>query len=248
MARATFLGVRTVVADYLGTTATGSDITKIKTIVTDGYSLFLYPINADTGRVHIWSFLKNPGGSITTADGTSRYDLASDYGSLWIPPTWGANTGYPPLQEVEYSDILNARAEGSSESYPEVFAVVMSAASTTTSQKWQIELEPIPDGIYTLTYGYYADPPIPTDDAHIFAGPQWTDEVIKLCALATAEYQENDKAGPLTAWAKERLQAVITRDLKMGPRMFGGQSVDFGQRVEAMRVLRKYPAFTTFYS
>jgi hypothetical protein len=100
-----------------------------------------------------WKFAKQTG-TITTADGTETYTLASDYnfGGLYdVTNTTSKNIIRQYGVRTHDSNLPATEASGS----PYLYRLW-----GTDEGIQQIQLYPIPDGVYTVTYRYYRKPTV----------------------------------------------------------------------------------------
>jgi len=214
----TFSDVYTKVSEFLGLgpSPSGSDLTKVRDLTYRGYMMFLNPVRRDTGEVHVWSFLKKQA-TIVTKSGEYRYPLPRDYDRLVGPVEFAEDEGYPPIELVPFKTLRHHRASCSTESYPNECSVVWGRYAPDTGQQREIHFYPTPDSSYVLDYTYVLTPPKVVNDSDYFVGGATESETILQCALAVAEFQEDETIGPQNAKAREMLESLMLKDEQNAP-------------------------------
>ena len=218
----TFSQIYTRVSDKLGigTSPTGTDLTKVKDITYRGYRRFLFPLNMRTGRAHAWSFLKQEG-QIDLTVGVYRYPLPTDFQWFYYPPTYGPDANYPNPQPVTMTKMMELRSFDSSNNYPFFWALNTMKFEVTVGTRYEIQVHPVPNSIQYLHYGYLIEPDKPTQDDEYFIGGAAASECILECALAEGQAQEDDAIDIHDARAKDKLQTCIEMDLRRTPTSVG---------------------------
>ena len=219
----TFSDVYTKVAEFvgLGSTPTGTELTKVKNLTYRGYMKFLYPLHPLSGRRHVWSFLKKRK-VINTVSGQFRYALDDNFERMLSNPQYGDEAGYPELTKVSYTSILNKRNYGNVSSYPTEYAINVLSTDTAIGTKWEIGLWPNPNGVYSINFEYEVAPEKPTNDGDYFLGGNYNSEVILQCALSMAEHQEDDmETVHHTELANDMLNKAILADTIDTPKTVG---------------------------
>jgi len=209
----TFSDVYTKVSEFLGlgSSPTGTDLTKVKDITYRGYRNFLYPINTESGETHYWSFLKKYG-TIVTVSNQWKYALPSDFANSDIKFIHDKESGYPPIHKVSADAIMRKRALTEYESCPEYFAVVAGNYSKETGQVYEVWFYGTPNGAYILNYWYITEPEKPSATTDVFVGGVLASEAILESALAVAETQEEDAPGHHVQLAESLIQKLIKAD------------------------------------
>lgn len=215
------------VSDFLGlgTSPTGSNLTKVKDIVYRGYRQFLYPSISDprTGKTrrHTWSFLKQLA-SLVTSDGKWRYSLPTDFGRMITDPAFSKDDAYEPLKKVRKDAILNMRVDSDSKGYPFRYAIAPLKYDLEIGTVWEIWLYETPDQAYVLNYFYLINPPKPTSDTDFLIGGIECNEAILESCLSVAESQEEDASSTHhTQLAAKLLRELIEADTIDTPNTLG---------------------------
>lgn len=219
----TFSDVYTKVAEFLGlgSSPTGTELTKVKDLTYRGYMKFLYPMHPISKRRHVWSFLKERM-VISVYSGTWRYPLPVNFERMLGNPQYGDQDGYPELTKVSWDSILNKRNYGNVSSYPVEYAVKVLSTDNEIGTKWEMGLWPEPNGNYNINCQYEIAPEKPTDDSEYFLGGNYNSEVILQCALAMAEHQEDDmETVHHTELANDMLAKAILADTVDTPKTVG---------------------------
>ena len=217
----TYSEVYTKVAEYLGlgSSPTGTDLTKVKDIVKRGYRKFLMPVDMSTAskrtapKPYRWSFLRQTTTLATTA-GIDTYDLPDGYNGLIIPLTHTTDETFNP-NEVPLETIYIKKSQSQSDSYPLYFAVKDKDFDPQIGRQKELIFYPVPNQEYTYYYTYRFMPLAPVEDSDYFVGPIGSSEVILETCLAIAELQEKDQIGVHNAEADRLLQQFIGDD-KLG--------------------------------
>lgn len=222
----TFSDIYQTVSEFLGmgSSPTGTDLTKVKDLTYRGYRRFLFPKNVRTGRAHTWSFLRQDG-TITTESGVYEYPLPENFSWFWYIPEYGENSNYPPPKPVTMRQLLEYRSTITSSSYPQYWSLGTMPFDVTVGTQYKLVIHPPANGVHRLLYGYVIEPDRPTDDAHYFIGSAADSEAILECSLAEAEIQEDDVIGHHDTRAKELVHTCIERDLKRVPPTVGSMNM-----------------------
>jgi hypothetical protein len=215
----TFADVYGKVSEYAADTG-DTDDSKAKDLAYRGYRQFLYPVNPKTGRLHIWSFLKQVA-VINTSSGKWEYELPDDFGYLSMMPKFGANSNYPNPTPTSVSQIYEFRSLNTSESHPKCFALSVNRYFPDFGQKYNLLFHPPPDGVYAMYYGYVIEPPKPTVDTDVLAGGVMSSEAILESVLAVTEQWKDDKVGVHTQLAQKLINQLIAADTRFAPDSVG---------------------------
>ena len=195
-----------------GTAPTGQKLTDCKAIVARGLRQFLYPINAETGQPHEWSFLKQYW-TFTTTEGHYKYDLPLDYSDLLSNLMFESEEGLAPLRRVSATQIKTMKAFDELSSWPEVYAITPSKYNLDTGGSYELWIYPTPGQAYTLAAFYRIDPLQPSSDTDIFVGGVSATEAILESCLAVAESSIEDMTTTHhTALAEKLIQTLIKFD------------------------------------
>ncbi len=208
-----FSDVYKKVSEFLGmgSTPTGTDLTKVKDITYRGYVNFLNPIDMQDGQSYYWSFLRKYD-TITTVDGQWKYSLPSDFANIYIEMIHDQQTGYPPITQVSAKSILRKRIHTIWTTYPMYFAVTTGTYTKETGSKYELWFYGDPNGTYIISYWYIFEPEKLVGDTDMFVGNVMTSEAILESALAIAENQEDDTQGLHSKLANEAIQRLIRMD------------------------------------
>jgi hypothetical protein len=210
-----FNDLYTKVSEFLGlgSSPTGTDLTKVKDIVKRGYRMFLYPVDQLTGDIHHWSFVKQFY-TLNITNGKWKYLLPEDFSDMISAPAFADDTAYPPLVKVGPEQMREARSLSTSIGFPKQYALAPFKYDLQTGTRYEFWVDPDPDGSYVINFWYRIDPDAPSDDADLLVGGIRGAEALIECCLAKAEQQEDDKVGMHTGLAKEALQSLIMTDIK----------------------------------
>jgi len=190
----------------------GDDLTLVKDIVARGYRQFLYPIGGN-GELHIWSFVKQFY-SFSTQSGRYKYELPDDFGDFIDKPHFDDDKGYNELTRIEPTQILEIRAASTSSGFPVYYAIAPFKYENSIGTKYELWLDPKPDGAYLLKGFYRIDPTRPSATSDLLIGGIKSVEAILESCLAIAEQQENDTIGMHTQLAKGLVQDLIKADVQ----------------------------------
>lgn len=217
-----FSDIYTAVSDFLGySTSDATELATVKSIVYRAYRQFLMPLNPKTGGIHTWSFLKKTA-TITTSDNNWKYALPDDFREIVGKIYFSSSDGYSPLFKINRQDILQRKVTNNSTTIPEVFAVVNSDYDMTTGSSYELWLDPVPSGTWTLHYTYVFYPPKPESTTDkVIGGPLAQEALLELC-LAIAEQSEDDlQTRHHTDLSGQLLAQLLLQDL-------GTDTADYG--------------------
>lgn len=215
----TFEDVYKRVSDFLGlgTSPTGTNLTKVKDITYRGYRKFLFPFNLQNGQIYVWSFLRRTGTLITSAS-KSQYTLPVDFVGLVSGFKFDAGENKDNPQRIDISKIRALRSISVAEAAnPEYYAIASNPYSAETGANYEAWLYKTPNVALIYKYEYIFDPEKPSATTDLFVGGVRGSEVIMQLALAIAELQEDDIAGPQNDKATELLNAFIAYDQQYIP-------------------------------
>jgi len=216
----TFSEVYIKVSEFLGhgSSPSGTILTDVKNITYRGYRRFLMPIDPKSGVLHTWSFLRQTAVLTTTAD-KWEYEMPTDFSYPGHSFKFSTQKTPPAMRSV--GQIMTMRSSNTSSSYPQFFAIRAGKYHKDTGQRYEAIFQPPPDGVYTFVYDYIMEPEKPTETGDYFVGGSVASECIMQCALAVAEFQEDETAGIQGAKADELLTALIIHDQKIAPDTVG---------------------------
>jgi len=214
----TFQDVYTRVSDFLGigTSPAGTNLTKVKDITYRAYRKFLFPYNPQTHQIYIWSFLRRTG-SIETSIGKYDYRLPDDFVGLVSGFKFDAGENKDNPQRIDISKFRALRSISVTTDTPEYYAITSSPYDADAGVSYEVWFYKTPDAVYIYKYEYIFDPVKPSATTDIFVGGVRGSEVIMQLALAIAELQEDDIAGPQNDKADMLLAAFIAYDQQYIP-------------------------------
>jgi hypothetical protein len=206
------------VSDFLGlsTSPAGTNLTKVKDITYRAYRKFLFPYNPQTRQIYVWSFLRRTG-LIKTVINKYDYKLSDDFVGLVSGFKFDAGENKDNPQRIDISKFRALRSISVTTGTPEYYSIIASPYHTDTGASYEVWFYKTPDAVYTYKYEYIFDPPKPSATTDIFVGGVRGSEVIMQLALAIAELQEDDMAGPQNDKADMMLAAFIAYDQQYIP-------------------------------
>jgi len=218
----TFSDVYTKVAEFLGlgSSPTGTDLTKVKDLVYRGYMLFLLPIHPRKGNHYTWSWLEQEA-TLRTESGKWEYLLPSDFFKFCRKMEYDSTETKYPINEVTVRAVMNNRAVSASSTAPTGYAVRTSKFDTRVGSTKELVIWPTPNAVYNLNYSYVITPEKPVNDTDLFIGGPLESEAILECCLAAAESQEDETAGIHTKNAYETISKMILADEGDSPTTVG---------------------------
>jgi len=202
------------VSDFLGlgTTPTGTNLTKVKDIVHRAYRKFLFPISSQTGQIYIWSFVRKTGTIVTQAN-KYQYALPDDFVGLVSGFKYDAGEDKDNPQRIDISKLRALRSQSvTAAANPEYYAINSNPYDKETGFAYEVWFYRPLSGSVTFKYEYIFDPKKPEENADLFVGGVRASEVIMQIALSIAELQEDDVVGPQTTEAEKMLSALIAYD------------------------------------
>jgi hypothetical protein len=194
-------------------------LAEVDRYVQSGYKSFIWP---DSG--HRWSFLRKAA-TIAAAASDALYDLPDDYAGMATSRMTFADEGsWPPVELVSDEIMRQKTQERSTSTGRPCFASVHPKTRTSAaySQRYELQLWPVPDVAYTLSYRYdvlvnaltySAGPPVVDD--YPLGGAMHAETIMASC-LAAAEQSANDEVGLYTSKFAAKLAASIRRDMILG--------------------------------
>jgi hypothetical protein len=223
----TFSEIYSQVSDFLGlgTSPSGTNLTKVKNLVHRAYRQFLYPLDPRTNRIHRWSFLQKPF-HVKLDAGTWKYTLPYDFVEMIGNPQYGDEEPWGELKKADKDYILTRRALCDVKSYPEVYAVVPVSHDSELGTFWELWLWPEPSDDNSLTFWYTCSPEKLDATTDFVLGGPLAGEVILEMAMGIAESQEEGTLGIHTQEANRLLTNMIFSDTATCPDQLGKMSSD----------------------
>lgn len=207
----------------------GDQTTDIEECIKDGLH--------DVYTAHPWSFFR-PMDEITTADGTSAYDLPTGFeaieGDLTYEP--GESDYYPPVVQRSDAEILRKQQDDDDEDRPLYFSIRTTEFDPTVGSRRQLILYPTPDDEYVLQARMKLRPTMIDAINQYPVGGETLAQVILEACLAAAERNYDEQEGRHTKRFQELLPLAIQADLEMtcpttlGPDAPKGESTDLMSR------------------
>jgi len=191
---------------------TGDNLTKCKDIVDRGIRQFLYPIDEKHGVAHIWSFVQQYW-TFQTEEDKWKYALPIDFSDLLSDLSYDDDDAYGPLKKRSAQQIKKLRADSSSSSSPEYFAIVPTQYDIEIGTKYELWMYPAPSQAYKLSCFYRLDPTQLSATSDLVIGGIGSIEAILESCLGVAETQEEDnKSTHHQQEARRLIQTLIRFD------------------------------------
>lgn len=207
----TYSEIYTLVSQFLGEGDTASTATKA--LVARGYRQFLYPIDQQTGELHVWSFVKQFH-TINTVSGKWKYELPLDFSDFLDVPHFDDDQGYNELTKIGPEQIIELRTASVSTGFPTYFALAPFKYDKQIGTFYEMWLDPVPDGAYILKFFYRIDPLKPDATTDLLVGGIRATEAILETCLAVAEKQEDEIAGIHSQESTRLIQELIKSDVQ----------------------------------
>lgn len=116
------------------------------------------PIPGST-KSHEWNFLR-PTTTLTTVADTASYTLPEETGSIIGNLVFASEQMKAPVELLNYQKFMSAKTTNPSRTGRPMYAAATPVHSTdvspSTPPNWSLEMWPIPDQAYTLTYRFLA--------------------------------------------------------------------------------------------
>ncbi len=203
-----------------GISPSGQNLTDAKAITHAGYRKFLYPINAQTGKQHLWSFLlKNT--TLLLEGSRWQYPLPTDFDRVYTRFTYDTDDQYMALRKVSGSEILSRRAGVESQGAPCYYAIQPGLYSAEHGQNYEVWFYETPSQSWELHYAYVIRPPQLVSDTDYFIGGDFASEAILESALAVAELRWDGTQSVHTAEANKLMQQLLLSDTVVRPDYHG---------------------------
>jgi hypothetical protein len=219
----TFSDVYTRVSEFLGlgSSPTGTDLTRVKNIVHSAYRRFLSPVDPVTGNAYVWSF-RHKFTQLETKSGQWVYEMPDDYGYLVNGLTLIEGENYPNPEPRSAQQIYAMRtAQTNTTGYVRYYGVKAGDYSPELGQVYEWVVWPEPDAVYNYYFTYVLTPPKLANDTDMFIGDVLASECIQEIAMAVAEQQEDDVIGIHTQNSITLLNQMIAEDKKRAPQNLG---------------------------
>lgn len=219
----TFENIYTKVSEFLGlgSSPTGTNLTKVKEIVYRGYLKFLFPVHPIKKSAYVWQCLKRQGTFNTKADEwvyplpAAAFDILGD---LVGDPT---ESMIPVVTNAAMEKIVALRSLDDSSSTPSVYAVRYGPFDPVVGQRKELLLYPTPNEVYTYQYWYTFLPDRPANTTDYFIGGPAESECILECCLAVAEQQEDERIDVHSRLAADKIAELIMHDQAKAPDSVG---------------------------
>lgn len=194
-------------------------------IVKSGLRQFYFPAPVDKGGVsYEWSFLR-PTTTLTLLLGASTVQLPDDFGGFDgnIQVATQSNEIGLPLPLTGMGMVRQLRAEFPTTTGRPLWGAVNPQKGTTVDrgQRFDLEIYPISDQLYTLGCSYFVHPDALTGDRPFAYGGAQHAETIQAAIIAAAELYLDDAATVRKGYFQERLAVSISQDRKLKPQMLG---------------------------
>lgn len=183
----------------------------ISDVVARGCRKFYYP-HVERG-FESWSFMR-PTITLETVQGNWEYDLPDAFGGIVGPLTFDEREGYCAIPIIAESQIRAMRQRTTAASRPQYAAVHLKTADSMGT-RWKLQLWPMPNQEYNLTYQINIIPERlgANDDDYPLGGAPHAETVLAAC-LCVAEEYVNDDTGSKARDYETRLAASIVFDRK----------------------------------
>jgi hypothetical protein len=215
----TYSDVYQAVAEYLGlgTSPSGSNLTKVQSLTKRGYRRFLMPIDSSNGTSYKWKFLERTTTLSTQAD-EDTYNLPAGFSSFVTTFTYTTPVSYNPVQK-DLAWIYEHKSTNTGTGYPRYFALQSGDYDQINGQLYKVVFWPTPSGTYNYYYTYNFTPPDLTNNNDVFVGDDLASEAIMECCLAAAEFNKYDSPNTPNpnvhgAEAEKLVQFLIGKDKK----------------------------------
>ena len=215
----TFEDVYKRVSDFLGlgTSPTGTNLTKVKDITYRAYRKFLVPLDPATGQIYVWSFLRKTGTLITEV-GKWKYRLPGDFVGLVSGFKYNEGENIANPQKVDISKLRALRSVSiASSTNPSYYAINTAYFDESIRPGYEVWFHGPPSISGTYQYEYIFEPSKPEDTTDLFVGGVKGSEVIMQLAVGLAELQEDSTTGPQIAVGTEMLTSLIRYDQRYIP-------------------------------
>ncbi len=187
---------------------------KADSIVQSGVYQFYYPPPIEEqGGPHVWSFL-TPVGSVTTANGTSSYDLPADFSGVLGDLTYSTQTGTSIIPVVSEEKLRQLIVNSAQTGNPAYAAIRPKTSAMTAKQAWELVVYPIPTAATVIKFRYSVFP-VALSAIYLYplGGPQFAAAMLQSC-LAVAELRVEKKNGPAFEQWMQKLAAAIQLDIR----------------------------------
>lgn len=219
----TFENVYIKVSEFLGmgSSPSGTNLTKCKDIVYRGYLKFLFPVHPLRKTAYVWQCLKKQA-SFKTRDDEWVYPLPAAafdvLGDLMVDPT---EANICKISNTSEEKIIGLRSMNDSTSTPSMYAVRYGPFDPAVGQRKELILYPTPNGEYNYQYWYMFLPDRPSATTDYFIGGPAESECILECCLAVAEQQEDEKIDVHSRLAADKIAELIMHDQAKAPDSLG---------------------------
>lgn len=218
--------LRQEIAFYMGYGRTSgswsvSQLAEINAIMQSGVRRVYYPPAVVSGfEGYEWSFLR-PTTTLAIVADDGNYDLPDDFGRLVGPFHYPVDEYRAPIVIVSVAKLLGMRAWSDVNDAPKYASIRYKSSTGVSGQRQEALFYPEPNASWTLSYEYEAYSGQLTDSyPYPLGGMQMAELYMESC-LAVAESRIHDEIGPHAQQYQQLLVAMIARDRKRGPQIYG---------------------------
>lgn len=186
----------------------------IDLLIQRGLKNFYFPEDIGNGGRHNWSFL-TPIATVSTANGTSAYDLPNDFNGMIEGFSLPAANGGLKLSMVSEDQMRQLRStEAAANATPKYATIRPKTATGAAVQVWEVLLYPTPNAILVVTYRYKLNPPViaATSTTFPFGGTGHIESMLG-GMMAVAEEFKTGARGPCQAQFIKKLASSVELDL-----------------------------------
>lgn len=212
------------VGGYTDATWTSRQSAILDQVVRSGLRQFYFPAPDASGVSYEWSFLR-PSASLTLPIGQQQIHLPDDFGGFdgQIQLTTGSNEVGIPLEVCGMGKVRQLRSEFPTTTGRPLWSAVDPIKGVTSNHgsRFNLEIYPIADQLYTLLCSYHIHPNALTGDYPYAYGGVEHSETIQAAIIAAAELYLDDTATVRKAYFAERLATSVSQDRKLKPQALG---------------------------
>jgi len=184
----------------------------IKDICARGYRQFLYPVDDQTGKEHLWNFLKQYL-TINLLPNKWKYALPENFSEILTDPSFSDEDGCYQLTKITPEQLIDLRVGSVKCAIPSYYAVTVSNYDLETGTFYEFWVYGEPSSSYVLQFFYKIDPLKPESTTHYLVGGIKATEAIMENCFAIAEQQELNVIGIHTQLAHKLTQDLIRVDV-----------------------------------
>lgn len=214
--------VFTKVSEFLGigSSPTGTDLTKCKDIVRRGYLKFLMPIKPGDREIYIWTWLRIPW-KLNLEPNKWVYPVPLDFDRFYRKLEYDEEQRAISIDKVSEASIMRNRSNLIYTSYPTDYAIRTAKFDKAAGSVKEMIVYPTPTARSVINSTYVFTPDLPEKDTDYFIGNAQESECILQCCIAIAENQEDEVIGIQTQKAVEMVQTLIKKDMGTAPDSVG---------------------------